>query len=360
MSNVLRFRPRGRHAEAVREEACLWIVRLSEGADAQLLATLHQWLDEDPGHLPALVQAAGAWDRSAVLAALSDVFPLDDYLPRTTPRTRSQRWVSHVAAALLLVFAGCLGALGLRGWIGQGAPESVQLSYETRIGQQSTIVLSDGSVVILNTNSRIEINFSKAWRDIVLVRGEAHFTVMKNSRRPFRVHANGGVVEAVGTAFTVQERQLGGLEVTVVEGVVNFTPTQPVEAEHTQGTPAAPAAAPLAVQPIALSAGESVQTDESSAAIVKQKFEPAEIETKLAWRDGMLLFEGDSFESVVREVSRYTLVQFDVDEAIRNIQVLGYFQAGDIEGFLDVMSDTFNIEVERLDKNHIALRAKNP
>jgi transmembrane sensor len=357
MSNVVRFKRGNQDHDLLLDEACLWVVRLSSGLGEAELQALHAWLDTSPEHVKALLAAAQAWDHASVLSELADVFPLAEYRPPRQPAPKSRPWVAlfAMAALVLLCFTPVLRQF-VPFW--PSAPAPLQLGYETRIGQQSTVVLPDGSVVMLNTNSRIEMDFSGRWRDIYLRRGEAHFTVAKDKSRPFRVHANGGVVQAVGTAFTVQESAEDGLEVTVVEGVVNFTPV-PVPA------PPAPAArqqvrhAPPVAAPMALTAGESVQIKQEDEAIVKQKFRPEELETKLAWRDGMLLFEGDPLEKVVHEVSRYTSIRIDVDDAVRNIEVLGYFRTGDIEGVLLTMRDTFHVKVERLSEDHIVLKAEN-
>jgi transmembrane sensor len=102
-----------------------------------------------------------------------------------------------------------------------------------------------------------------------------------------------------------------------------------------------------------------VQLTQQSEDVVKQKFRPDQLESKLAWRDGMLLFEGDPLEKVVREVSRYTAIRIDVDASVRDIEVLGYFRTGDIDGILLTMRDTFGVKVERLSEDHIVLKADN-
>jgi transmembrane sensor len=358
MSNVVRFKRGNRSDGVLLDEACLWVVKLSGSLSEAELQALHAWLDTSPEHVKALLAAAQAWGHASVLSELADVFPLAEYRPPRRPAPKSRPLVALFASAALLLL--CFTPV-LRQFVPfwPPAPAPLQLGYETRIGQQSTVLLPDGSVVVLNTNSRIEMDFSGRWRDIHLRRGEAHFTVAKDKSRPFRVHANGGVVEAVGTAFTVQESAQDGLEVTVVEGVVNFTPVPAPESPAPQARQRVRDEAPPGTTPMALTAGESVQIKQEDEAIVKQKFRPEELETKLAWRDGMLLFEGDPLEKVVHEVSRYTSIRIDVDDAVRNIEVLGYFRTGDIEGVLLTMRDTFHVKVERLSEDHIVLKAEN-
>jgi transmembrane sensor len=364
VSNIIPFRSAEKKQQAIREQACLWIVKLSAGPSSRELEEIHAWLDESPEHVKALLNVACLWDQVSVLSELSDVFPLEEYVAsRPSPSRRG--FAFSALAVLLLVF--CLQT-PLLDWLDagrEGLPRDLlQLSYETRIGQQSTVVLPDGSEVLLNTNSQIEVSFSATSRDITLHRGEAQFTVTKDEARPFRVHANGGIVEAVGTMFTVQETLGKTLEVTVIEGVVNFTRTREqavgVTAQQSQPTAAVPMqATALPDEPIPLAAGESVHVEETSDTVLKQTFEPEELESRLAWREGMLLFEGDPLEQVIQEVSRYTSIRIDVDENVRDIAVLGYFRTGDIEGILLAVQNTFNLKVERLSEDHIVLTANN-
>ncbi|HWK55085.1 MAG TPA: FecR domain-containing protein [Hyphomicrobiales bacterium] len=374
-SNVIRLRLDAKRQQAMRDEASLWIVRISAGTSEDDFQKVHAWLDEHPDHVRALMDAARMWDEVSVLSELSDVFPLQEYL-KPHP-VRASRVMYSVFATFLLVVGLCVPVLvWLQGVGGDAASDALQLSYETRVGQQSTVVLPDGSVVVLNTNTKIDISFSPKYRDIVLHQGEGHFTVAKNKSRPFRVHTNNGIVEAVGTAFTVQQLEQKVLEVTVLEGEVNVMRTMPPEPvvatpstsspEPEQSPPAQPSTADVVAAiastmtaPIPLMAGESLQINENDGNVVKANVAAAELETRLAWRDGMLLFHGDSLETAIREVSRYTDIQIDVDEKVRNISVLGNFRTGDIEGMLLSLSITFNLQVERPSEDHIVLKAAN-
>ena len=91
--------------------------------------------------------------------------------------------------------------------------------YATAVGQQRLIALSDGSNVNLNTDSQIRVNFGEAYRDVYLLRGEAHFAVADDREVPFRVSAGSGRIRALGTAFSVYVRD-GSVDVTVSEGTV--------------------------------------------------------------------------------------------------------------------------------------------
>ena len=93
---------------------------------------------------------------------------------------------------------------------------------ETALGEQRSTVLPDGSVVNLNTQSRLEIRYSDEYRLVELIAGEVVFDVAKDASRPFRVRAGSTVVEAIGTQFNVYQ-QLDQIVITVVEGQVSVT-----------------------------------------------------------------------------------------------------------------------------------------
>ena len=95
--------------------------------------------------------------------------------------------------------------------------------YTTGVGEQKTIQLADNSVVQLNTNSRLEVDYSSDLRRLSLTQGEAHFDVAHNPQRPFEVLAGQGLVRAIGTAFTVHIRKID-VEVIVTEGTVELAP----------------------------------------------------------------------------------------------------------------------------------------
>ncbi len=83
--------------------------------------------------------------------------------------------------------------------------------------------LSDGSVVTLNADSRIDVHMDQHQRNILL-RGEAIFKVAHDESRPFFVHAEHTTVRAVGTQFNVYARPDGSTTVAVLEARSKYRP----------------------------------------------------------------------------------------------------------------------------------------
>ena len=94
--------------------------------------------------------------------------------------------------------------------------------FVTRTGEQMEVTLDDGSHVWLGAKSRLSVAFTGQQRAVRLDSGEAFFSVRKDRRRPFTVHASNGDITAVGTAFNVRE-VADRVIVTVAEGVVKVS-----------------------------------------------------------------------------------------------------------------------------------------
>jgi transmembrane sensor len=354
MSKVVRFPD----TRKTLEEASLWLVSLEEGLADDERRALEEWLAADPRHGKALVQLANVWGAFDALAELAETFPLHQYRPR-----RHRAFVLKVAAAAAVVIA--VGALG---WHLTSAvmrpssqsPISVELpepgstlpqtaaarggasrSYETAVGEQLSARLPDGSVVTLNTNTLLRVDYSAAVRLVTIERGEASFNVQQDTTRPFRVLARNAVVEALGTIFSVQLAVGERIEVTVSGGRVRVT--------------AAPkdSAGGSSVAPTPIERGIDVQAGQlaviNDPGEVVRSIDPLEIEAKLAWQRGLLIFRGEPLEAVVADVSRYTTVKFTLaDESIRSTRVGGYFRTGDVEALLIALRESFGIEAQRI------------
>ncbi|MAY03687.1 MAG: hypothetical protein CMQ38_12010 [Gammaproteobacteria bacterium] len=367
-NNVIRFRHRHRseRADEINEQACAWLAKLDSEAVGldETRDQIGKWLAEDSAHVYAMMEMAALWDQLSILSELSEIFPLKNYeielKSQNNKRRQSRR--SLIVGTAMLLGGLIIGPFMFSGDDGEEF-ERGRYIYETAIGEQQTISLPDSSEIILNTNSLIEVTYSQLERNIFLQRGEAHFTVTKDVSRPFRVYAGLRVVEAVGTAFSVQ-RTINSdendieIEVLVAEGKVNFMPVSS-DQEFDSSFPE-PAINILNSLGVNLGAGEYASSNSSQSNLIVQseRLQVDEIEVRLAWRHGMLLFQGDSLEQVLEEVNRYTTIQIEADSAIKDMRVEGYFRTGDIDALLLAMENNFNIDVQRVNENYIYLTAQ--
>ena len=348
MSNIRQFPLR----EQRYDEASRWIARLDRELSASETRELQQWMAADAENAAVLESMARVWDKMDTLSRLSDLFPVHG-------RRRNHRALHlHAIAAsiLIAVTAGiwifvATGSIPMP-WSNSGSdfaneiPDSV---YETAIGEQSTVKLSDGSVVELNTNSLLRVHYLPDRRLLTLERGEINVRVAKDPSRPLSVFAADQVVEAVGTAFNVEITENQKVELVVTEGKVRVGVQTPAGKPEAQTIPPV-----LPETSRTVAAGEEAILGADDEEITPVT--PEEIEVKLSWRDGNLIFKGEPLEDALAEVGRYTTVEFVfLDDKLRKRAVAGYFKAGDVDGLLEALRENFDIAYERVDDQIVLL-----
>jgi transmembrane sensor len=298
--------------DQISREAAQWLVEFRTGeVDPAGRRDFDAWLRASPEHIRAFIEMAALWheggavdprrelDVEALIARAEREQPIVELtatpgsgatvalppgraLPDTgaraaaggrapSRRARAGGWA--VAAGLLA--AGLATALILR-----SGPPKAQI-YGTGVGARRSIVLADGSKVLLDSKSRLRVSYTAATRSVDLLQGQALFEVVKDPRRPFLVHAGNAVVRDVGTVFDVN-RIGDGTIVTVVEGSVAIT------------TPS---------QPLYLTAGEQLDVHLGD-------FSPrpihVDISAETAWTDGEVVLQSATLAEVARVFNRYS------------------------------------------------------
>ena len=283
-------------------------------------AAFEAWLAADVRHLGAYGRAEAVLSR---LERLNGVV-LDPPAGREEGRpiwTRRRMLVGGGIAAGIA--AGT--AASLRLGVDEGALGQI---FSTEIGQMREVVLSDGSVVSLNTNSAIAVNFTDAARNIDLRKGEALFDVAKNRHRPFIVSAGDTRVRAVGTSFMVSLLPEKPIQVLVREGVVEL---------RRDDTPKAlPVRASANIQAIA----------SPGAPIVTVAMPEGRLVRDLAWQRGNIALDNQTLSSAANEFARYSEVRILVDPAVSNRTVTGLFASNDPVGFAKAVASVLGLHTE--------------
>jgi transmembrane sensor len=343
----------------IYEEACEWFIECRAGdLDEAGRHDFDCWLRKSPEHLGAYLElaaiwnegpslvAAGKFDRATLISqaaldrdnvvALSNSRSADASrnatgLPTVTQqnrwRFRRQRFAAIAASIVLMVFsaAAILWVQAVR------SP-----TYATAIGEQRSLELTDGSIVELNSRSKIVVRYSRQGRNVELLRGQALFRVVKDASRPFIVKVGATLVRAVGTEFDVYEKR-GSTIVTVVEGRVAILTDHPIELP-TPGVPSAasdarhrsnvqfPSVAPGKIGNILVASGERLTVSPQEI----QKDEHPNIANATAWTQRQLVFESASLSDVADEFNRYNDRQLIVEDArLDTFHVSGVFSSTD-------------------------------
>lgn len=330
-------------AQAINEEAAQWVARIDArplGGEARL--ELKQWLARDDRRRGALVRALAVWETLGSGRTLSsdtwDIIQPPHPAAEDTEKEEtgqeaananattgifSRRRAMGVGSALA---ASLISVALIPLFRGPKASDS-RRNIKTRLGEMAKVPLQDGSLVVANTTSRLEIAQSADLRSVRLERGEAWFQVAKDANRPFVVSAGDVRVRAVGTAFSVRRRE-DGADVQVTEGTVEVWSEE-------QSTKRA-----------FVTAGVRTFVSEEAGAQTLVE-DAADIERQLAWREGALKFQGNTIREAAAEFNRYNATKLEVDPALADEKIVGRFSTKEPDSFAREISLAFKARVER-------------
>jgi transmembrane sensor len=323
-------RPR---AASTRIEAAAadWLARREAGLSPDEQADFSRWLLADGRHAAAVAELESAWRRlhqprlagqAATLARAVEA--------RVRRRNGTSRRLTLTLGAALAAAAAVI--LAFRPGNPGGATDTATQALVLRPERRS---LPDGSVVELDAGAGIEVAYSAEQRSVRLIRGEAHFSVARDPRRPFVVAAGLIAVRAVGTEFAVQLHP-GSVGVLVTEGRVAV--------EH--GPAPDPVAAPAVTY---LEAGDrlTVPTRTSTPPAVV-RYTPAERQAALAWRGLRVEFSDTPLSEAIALFNRHNRVQLSLaHEDLARIRISGSFPADDPEGFSRLLEASAGLRADR-------------
>lgn len=343
---------------AIDEEAAAWLVRLDseDPLSAEEETRIAEWLERSPVHRERLQALAALWEKLNVLTELA--VPLAE---STQTQHRARRTSLATAAACAVGVVGALLAYAL--WFDPPSITDTNGLYSSAIGEQRSTRLVDSSEVFLNTNSQIRVDYSGTHRDVHLMQGEALFVVAKDESRRFRVFAGGGRIDAVGTAFSVYLKG-DAVDITVTEGEVAVSSAAAPAVDQGSGSVATVGQAgsdwgtlragqiatlprlddPISVPPTSPPESRDIQDHE--------------LQRRMSWTNGNLIFSGDPLERVVGEISRYTTVNIEfADPEVGEIRVGGVFPVGETGPMFDALEQTFGLTVTYLSPDRVRISA---
>lgn len=323
-----------------------WIMRLDDGdVSAEDIAAFQVWCNDSDLNRITYERLQSLWGDFDAVDTLNDyaVASEADIQSDVISVARKRRIVNTLAIAA--VFLICILGASFVLQVEEVPNQTPLVAYHTKVGQQKNIVLSDGSSIILNTDSLVEVSYSDTDRTIQLVKGEAYFDVTPDKHRPFSVYAGKGIVTAVGTAFSVHLVN-NLVDVVVEEGKVVLASAQSSVNQVTHDD--------VIETLIEVKAGQRAVFDEEV-----QNVDPigaSALERELVWRDGMLNFTGEPLSDVISEMGRYTDIEVLIlDKELRDLPIAGYFKIGELEALFEALEIMANIEIERYGQSRITL-----
>ncbi len=328
----------------IATQAAEWL-RIMRTSDLRDDEAFLKWLKRSPLHVRELLlayrldqkltqlDAEHRIDIDELIAGLSsNVLAMN---PRSTlpsspalPRPRRARWIAGLAASA--------AAIGIAAVIPQFVKDRDE-SYATNVGEQRNFELEDGSVVWLNTHSRIRVSMDNDARRIDLEYGQALFDVAHDATRPFRVYVDTSVIQAVGTQFDVN-RDGEQVAVSVVEGTVQIMRSDSI------GQFALAPEPKIALPRITAGEGATVTSEGQVSKIAN-----IDAEAAIAWRQQQLVFEDTPLTQIVSEFNRYNRTpQLRVEDIeVGALKFNGVFGARNPESLLTYLSNSSLVAYER-------------
>lgn len=310
-------------ATNIDDIAAAWVVREDKAAlDPATQRERDDWLAADPRHRGAYARAHAVFLRAGRASALGRGFGQAPAAQGDGRRAhgRGRRWIAALAAAAVLAML----AVGLQPLLVQDQ----SIEYRTGLGQVLRVPLQDGSVMTLNSDSQVRVRYSNGERRVVLLRGETLVDVTRDVERPFVVNTADTDVVAVGTSFSVRRGDDSAFVVVVNEGIVDIRQPQ------------------SGLEPLRVHANHEVVASTDRALSVKPLVGQS-VHRRLAWREGLIFFEGDTLADAAMEFSRYSDVRLLIeDPEIAKRRVVGLYSSADPEGFAKAVADSLGLKVE--------------
>lgn len=255
------------------------------------------------------------------------------FLPATRPWQPASRPVFACMAFsfLLTATAGYI-------WHQYEYPQ-FQASYATAVGEQERIVLPDGSIIVLDSATRLTATTYARHRKIVLENGQAWFEVAPDPSRPFTVQTPILQATVLGTQFAVRYSTTGVAPgqagVAVASGKVAVARTRAWWPDWPWINPAG--------APLTTGMRASLAPGQNSFAF--SRIAPESIAN---WRHGRITFEDTPLSQAIEEFQRYAPVQVTVaSTAASALRIGGSFNSKDFDNFAHLLPRMLPVQLKQ-------------
>lgn len=212
-----------------------------------------------------------------------------------------------------------------------------EITQITSKGEKKEILLTDGSIVVLNSNSSITYpeEFGKT-RNIKL-NGEAYFKVFHDEQRPFVVQTHDVKVRVLGTSFDINSYNHRQTKVSVITGKVEVTsPT-----------------------------GKKVHIIKNQQADLRSNsdFEISKEDSNegIAWTSNTIILKNTTLAETAKIIENWYNVDITFEDAtLHKLTISGKFKDEKLENVLESIAFLKQLKVEYITKKQILIRRKKP
>lgn len=237
-------------------------------------------------------------------------------------------------AAIILILLG-IGSVGLISYEKIFNDQQLISQQNTRMNENKKISFPDGSIAYLNHSATVNYpnSFNKTGR-LINLKGEAFFDVKHNPSRPFIIKAKKAKIEVLGTSFNVRTNDNGHIEVFVKSGKVRLSRINKEKQS-------------LVIQPGYIGVI-------SNSGIKKLKNDN---QNYTSWLTKKLYFKNTHLNKVAETLEKTYNVNIQIDKKLTSdsLSLTATFDEEPVDYILNVVSKTFDIQVEKQKKNKYLL-----
>lgn len=308
-------------SRATADAAADWLTLLMSGeASAEQQKQWSQWRKAHADHEAAWQHVESVTGRMKSFGPQPAYTALSAYGAGGRPRSAARR-----RAVQVLLWGGLATGTGLLASRTNTWHASLA-DCRSATGEQRRFALEDGTQLLLNTGSAVNLRFNASERRILLVEGEImvatrHDPGMPADPRPLWVETAEGSIRSLGTRFTVRQHP-EHTDVTVLESAVEIAPW---------GAPG---------QARVLHAGEQVRFSRDAIDAPGTAGEQT-----AAWTRGQLLADEQRLGDFLAELGRYRPGMLRVDPQVADLRLSGVFPLADTDRILATLPSVLPVRV---------------
>ncbi|MEM1396108.1 MAG: FecR domain-containing protein [Pseudomonadota bacterium] len=335
-----------------------WVLRLEEpDVSEETRAQFAEWLKTSPKH-------RDLYDQAITLREAFHELSNDDVFDANLDRTLAERFIAFTdalasywsdtklrIAAGAAVSVAALALVALPQFIGTQSPsvlpeEPVTANFETKIGENGSFILADGTEMTLGAASKVRSVYTTDKRILELISGSVFVDVERDEARPFSVQSGDLTATALGTSFDVR-RAHDIHRVSVAEGKVEVAFPFVFDGEASN-----------MLSRKHLGKGQAIAATSTNGLSQLTNVDPENIGV---WRQDELIYEGAGLDEVFADANRYSPLPIAIEagsEKIGDLQLRGVFHGTDIDQLLKTATRIHDIEIDRQDRDRIIVRKK--
>ncbi|MGE4399662.1 MAG: FecR family protein [Campylobacterales bacterium] len=296
---------------SVDEVAAAWFIEEQNGFSDCRKNEFENWLAQSCEHVKSYREIKATWgqldDLSFIGSAKTEYKSANNALFK-----RISYGAAILSACILIIIAGYLLPY-------------YKKHIENPVGIISQYTLADGSLVGVDTNTSLDVNYYLGSRQLRLLYGQITIDAYKDKDRPMHIFVGNVKITVTGTMFGV--RSVGeGVHVAVREGSVKVYLTNP------NGD----------IMLSSMTAGQHILVRQDGSYLLTKRNE-----NMCEWANGRLAFDSKRLKDVVKELSRYGIDNLDVDRKLGDSRVSGSFEIAKAQKFIEMLPKVLPAKVEQ-------------